>query len=157
MPHISENDVEKMKNLEDKIKWLWQYGVESPTAREYFQAIVDAIQPAPQSDEVREAVEWAKNEIMTSRTKANDCRLPDHIARLSLVYAQLLETLIRAARCAPVDLERVLQPIATCPKDIESRFIQYRERDEYVMVGDYYQSKGYETTHWAPLPTPSKE
>lgn len=46
MANISENEVEKMNNLEDKIKWLWQYGVESPTAREYFQAVVDALRSA---------------------------------------------------------------------------------------------------------------
>lgn len=140
MPHISENEVEKMKNLKDKIKWLWQYGVERPTAREYFQAVVDAIQPAPQSDEVREAINWLSGYVESCKRDPQD--------RGERPEIKHIETLIRAAQFAPVDLERVREIIND--EIYTSHFTQYD--DEFTKGIKYGLEKAL-----ALLPTPSKE
>lgn len=149
MPHISENEVEKLRGLLQLMRHEPEDAKQTAEIAQEAYKILDGIQPAPQSDEVREAINWLSGYVESCKRDPQDRGEQPEIKHI--------ETLTRAAQSAHVDLERVLQPIATCPKDIESRFIQYRERDEYVMIGDYYQSKGYETTHWAPLPTPSKE
>lgn len=158
MPHISENEEKDcLSTLESDIGYY-----DMPECEDTLPvpgwAIVEAI------DELKETralfkKQWDRDQeaIKLAQEKGicDDMTWPDRGCLVMFLMDELDKA--KAAQSAPVDLERVLQPIATCPKDIESRFIQYRERDEYVMIGDYYQSKGYETTHWAPLPTTSKE
>ncbi len=43
-------------------------------------------------------------------------------------------------------------PIESSPKDIETRFFQLREDDNYIQVGDSYMAESYEMTHWMPIP-----
>lgn len=133
MPHISENEFKTLDRL------LWNIsGFQIPQgARDSVDAaidILDNLQPAPQSDEVREAINWLSGYVESCKRDPQD--------RGERPEIKHIETLIRAAQSAPVDFERVrekvMQLYAYCPAFAERPLEIYQEA-------------------LALLPTPSKE
>jgi hypothetical protein len=152
--------------LEDKIEWLWEYGVESPTARQYFQNVVDALQAASQSQLT--AKEWSEDELAKlmvdtlSDYKLLHGYLSDYAA-IKLVRALAKNNLIQAAsqsKAAWMTIESAEKytgvPIVVC---------SYYDGRQYANVASFKDGRwrgiGEESyivnpTHWQPLPAAPK-
>ena len=104
MPHISENEVEKLRQAIQAAR-ISPATVNTINMLDHAQDIVKGIHPAPQSDEVRMA--WQYVDAFVSCSKKNN----NHDAAVHKEITDAL-ALIRVAQSAPVDLERVRELVS---------------------------------------------
>jgi len=137
MPHISENEVEKLRQAIQAAR-ISPATANTINMLDHAQDIVNGIQPAPQSDEVKEA--WQKFEEWTQAYPLSSFPEPD-LKRCRKLLEDGGESLDRVSasnmRHVLEGLKRILEPVRaqSAPVDLE-RVREASKRSSYAWSCD---------------------